>query len=454
MGGGEREGSSVVTAGEVPRGASPIQRDLRWNFFWLALAGALFEFGVAFADGAVVALFVARLTVSALAVGAAEAIARFGWLLPQLVAAHYAQALRYRKPIYLVAGWGRATALGLLAALLMFWEDSGSPDAASALLVLFFALWTVFSFVSGLAGVPYNDIVGRAIPSEHRSRLLAGRVFVGGALGIGAGVAIRTILQRAEVASVASYGAIFGAGAAVLALSTLCFALVREPPAPVVRGRPGFAAFLREGAQVVRQDARARLFIAAQFLGGFVTMALPFYVLQAWRVDGVAEAEVGTFVAAQTAGALALNPLWGWWGDRRGKLSLLKIVVAASLVSPALALLLPRLSHVMPAVALPGYALVFFALGAVTSGRTIAELGYLMEISPNDRRPEYSAYTNALVAPSRLLPLLAGVVVELVSFRVLFGLAAAAALARLAVLRRLEAGPLASRQDEIPDAQR
>jgi len=412
-----------------------MKQGLRRNFFWAALSGALFEFGAAFADtGTVVATFVGRLTPSAVAVGATESIARFGWLLPQLVAANYAQGLRYRKPIYLVGGWGRAFCLGLLGAVLLW----GNGDQDLPVLPLFFGLWTIFSFVAGLAGVPYNDIIGRTIPSDRRSRLLAIRVFAGGALGIGAGLSVRAILQRGEESSLAPYGLIFSAGAAVLALSTLCFALLSEPPAPIVRPRSSFSTFLWEGARVVRQDTRFRLFLYAQLLGGLTTMAAPFYVLQARRVSGVAEAEVGTFVAVQTFGALALNPLWGWWGDRRGKLSLLRLLAAISVISPMLAILTPWVSGLSPGLTLPAYAVVFFFLGAVSSGRIIAELGYLMEISPDHRRPEYSGYMNALVAPSRLLPLMAGSLVSLFSFQALFAVAALGVLARLAVLAKLE----------------
>lgn len=418
-----------------PQSCQQGHRDLRRNFFWAAASGVLFEFGAAFADtGTVVATFVGRLTPSALAVGAAESIARFGWLLPQLVTANYAQRVRYRKPIYLVGGWGRAFCLGLLGAVVLMWGGHHTLLG----LPLFFGLWTAFSFVAGVAGVPYNDIIGRTITSDRRSRLLAVRVFAGGALGVGAGFFIRAILQRSEEDSLAPYGLIFGSGAAVLALSTLCFALVREPPAPLVRSRSGFITFLREGAGVLRHDVRFRLFLCAQLLAGLTTMAVPFYVLQARRVSGVAEAEVGTFVAVQTFGALALNPVWGWWGDRQGKLSLLKLLAAISVISPTLAILIPWWSGLSPGLTLPTYAVVFFFLGAVSSGRVIADLGYLMEISPDHRRPEYSGYMNALVAPSRLLPLLAGSLVNVFSFQVLFAVAALAVLARLAVLAKLE----------------
>lgn len=389
-----------------------------------------------------VATFLGRLTPSPVAVGAAAAIARFGWLLPQLFAAHYAQGVRYRKPIYLVGAGGRAIALGCLAVVLLW--PTGLYGSDFAALTLFFTLWTVFSFISGLSGAAYNDVIGRAIPSEWRSRLLATRLFVGGGLAVVAGLLVRRILHTSAETSLRPYGLIFGAGALMLALSALCFAVIREPPAPVGPNRPSFRVFLQDGRRVLRHDPRFRLFLWAQLLGGVTKMAIPFYVVQATQVSGLHELEVGTLLAAQAVGGIAFNPLWGWWGDRRGKLSLLKMLALSSGVSPLLAIVLAS-SALPPATVVAGYAVVFFFVGATVSGEIIGDLGFLMEISPDDRRPEYSGYMNALVAPSRLLPLVGGVLLEVLSFQLLFALAACAALlARLAVLRsldRMPAGP-------------
>jgi MFS family permease len=129
------------------------------------------------------------------------------------------------------------------------------------------------------------------------------------------------------------------------------------------------------------------------------------------------------------------------------------LVTGASLASPVLALLLPWLSQALPIVTLPGYMLVFFSLGAVAGGRVIAELGYLIEISPDDRRPEYSAYTNVLVAPSRLLPLVAGAMVQVVSFPLLFLVAAGATLARLVALEQLRRTPRTVHPRGAPSAE-
>jgi len=61
--------------------------------------------------------------------------------------------------------------------LLTFNEPAGAWAVGG-----FPALWTLYAFVSGIIAVPYNDIVGRSIPSGARSRMLAWRFFYGGVL--------------------------------------------------------------------------------------------------------------------------------------------------------------------------------------------------------------------------------------------------------------------------------
>lgn len=406
---------------------------LSWNFAWATVAGILFQGGVAFLDtGTVVAAFIAQLTPSAVAVGAAELIARFGWFGPQIFAAYFALGRPYRKPIYLLGGWGRAIFLGLLA----LWLLVRPPGSPGRILALFFMLWTLYAFISGLAGVPYNDIIGRTIPSQRRSRLLAWRFLGGGLLAVAAGFAVQAILSRPGAYPFPiSYGLIFALAAGTLALSTLAFAQVREPPAPLPVEQPGFGDFLKRGLTIARADARFRTFVVVQWLEGVTWMVTPFYILQAQK-NGLGGEAVGLFLTVRMVGEFLFNPLWGWWGDKQGKRSLVRTVAAVSLLSPALALLLPL--AVGEGWQLAGYGGVFFFTGAVSAGAVIANLGYLMEISPDDQRPAYSGYMNALVAPTRLFPLLAGVLAELLSFQVIFFLAALAAGARVAILSRPE----------------
>ncbi len=187
---------------------------------------------------------------------------------------------------------------------------------------------------------------------------------------------------------------------------------------------------------VFRGDRRFRLFIYAQWLGGAVTMAFPFYILQATDMTG-GVADVAFLLGASTAGALASNGLWGWWGDRFGKRSLYEGVTLLRTAPPLLILVLAAQGGPGASSALPGLALVFMLLGALGNGITIAMLGYLMEISPDDRRPAYSGYFNAMVAPAALLPLAGAVIVEAASLQMVFAVSLIAAMLQFLAVRRL-----------------
>ena len=401
--------------------------------FWkIAGAGATFQAGSSSVDSAtIVASLVFQMTGSAFAVGAASAILRLGWLLPQLVVGYLAQRSPRRMPYYAFGAFGRATCLALIALLLWFSGASPGPTLAAAFLVL----WTVYAFVSGIVAVPYNDIVGRAIRPDRRSRLLAWRFFGGGMLALAAAAVIHQVLDRAP--SFAGYALVFAGAAALMVVSSTLFVSAGEPPNGNRQSREGqttgVGAFLREGWSVIRSDRPFRLFLYSQWLGGFALMALPFYVVSAMRFD-IGAADVATLLGAQTVGAIASNPLWGRIGDGLGKLRLLQ---AVALLRAAVPLGLLLLLVADPPEVLLWFVGLFFLLGALVNGTTISYLGYLMEVSPDDRRPAYSAYFNVMASPAALLPLAGAALINIVSLQAVFWVAAIAALAQFDLFRRL-----------------
>ena len=190
-------------------------------------------------------------------------------------------------------------------------------------------------------------------------------------------------------------------------------------------------SFLKGGWHVLSGDGRFRLFLYSQWLGGATLMALPFYVVAA-DTSGITAADVGLLLGAQTAGALASNPVWGKLGDRAGKLTMLQTVAAIRLLPPLIVLALLGLE-----AGVFGYMALFVVIGAMMNGVTIGYLGYLMEISPDDRRPAYSAYFNAMASPAALLPLFGAGLVSFVSIQVVFVAAILAALLQLVLLLRI-----------------
>ena len=408
--------------------------DSKRRFRHISVAGIFFQGGAAAVDTrTIVAALVHGLTHSVFAVGAAAAIAGFGWLLPQLFVAYYAQQRTRRLRFYIVGAFGRVACLAALAGMLWLVAD---PTGASSV-VAFFAIWTVFAFVSGIVAVPYNDIVARSIPSAQRSRMLALRFFGGGLLALAVAAAAHWILQA--LAFPGGYAALLLLGAVLLFISAVSFVSAGEPPAPAAPPvAAGFPAFLRGGLDTFRGDRCFRLFVAAQWLGGAAAMALPFYILQA----NSSAADVAFLLGAQTTGALLSNPLWGWWGDQRGKRSLLEAAAALGVLAPLFTLAWIAGGARWGEAALPYFALVFFLLGAGGNGSTIAQLGYLMEISPDDRRPAYSGYFNAWVAPAALLPMAGAVLAQAGSFAAVFAASLAAAALQFLTVRHLRAVPI------------
>lgn len=402
----------------------------RRRFWRIAGAGAAFQAGAAAVDSAtVVASLVFQLTGSAFLVGAASAVLRLGWLLPQLVVGFLAERVDRRMPFYVFGAYGRALCAGLIALLLWF----GAEWPAAMLAAGFLALWTVYSFVSGVVAVPYNDIVGRSIRSEARSRMLAWRFFGGGVVALGVAGFIRWSLE--VLPSLQAYALIFALSAALMLLSSTLFVSAGEPPlrrqATAATRHDSAGAFLRGGWRTLRDDARFRLFLQSQWLGGATMMALPFYVVAASQ-QGVGVADVGILLAAQTAGSLASNALWGRLGDRGGKLRLLQVVALVRILPP-----LGVLALLGTGTGLVGFGVLFVVIGAMMNGATIGYLGYLMEISPDDRRPAYSAYFNTLASPAALLPLLGAVFVSLISIHAVFVAAILAAAWQLTLLGRI-----------------
>lgn len=404
--------------------------------FWkIAAAGASFQAGSSAVDSAtIVAGLVNHLTGSVYAVGAASAVLRFGWLSTQLVVGFLAQRSRRRMPYYVVGAFGRATCLACIAALLAIAED----DQGAWVVAGFLILWTLYAFVSGIVAVPYNDIVARSIPSAGRSRMLAWRFFGGGVLALGVAAMVHRLLATGPIFT--AYALIFALAAALMYLSSISFTLAGEPPVPATfeerASSNGFQAFLGDGLRVFRFDRRFRLFLYTQWLAGATLMALPFYVVAATTV-GLELKDIGVLLGAQTAGSLVSNPLWGHIGDKYGKLRLLQSVNVLRLVSP-----IGMLAIIFAGgLSLPGVlwacSALFFAIGALVNGVTIGYLGFLMEISPDDQRPAYSAYFNTLASPAALLPLVGALIADTLSLEAVFVGAVLASLLQVYLLSRL-----------------
>lgn len=304
---------------------------------------------------------------------------------------------------YVIGAFGRASCMAVLAITLVIGAQLTNERLAIAVMVM------VYSFVSGIVAVPYNYIVARAVPSGLRSRLLATRFFGGGVLALGVvGIADNLV---SSFPFPQSYAAIIALASILMFVSSMVFTTVGESKVREDKeNKSSFIQYLKEGINVFHDDRRFRLYVYAQWCSGAVLMAMPFYVVQA-SVSGFQLERVALLLGGQTLGALSSNILWGWWGDKLGKGNLMRVVALGRVLPPIAIIVLATSESLDKEMTLFAYITIFFVLGALANGLTIAAIGFLMEISPDHLRPAYSGYFNAMTAPAFLLPLLAGILI-------------------------------------------
>jgi len=382
----------------------------RRNFFGGLWHGAFLALGVALTQPTtVIASFVAELTGSTVWVGGLSTVLTVAAALPQLFVARLVEPRAKKMPFLLLAIYLRVASWGLLAWLIYAIGDS-NPDLLAWALV---GLLAVFYAGGGLGNIPYTDIIGKVIPASRRGTFFGGKEALAGPLAVGAALMARRIL--AGVGYPDSYALLFGLAAAALALASIGFWLIREPPRTDAPGRSQpWRAYL---AQLVAAAGRLRTLIIIQLLTGFSLMALPFYVVYAQREMGAPSEAVGWFLLAQVTGGVLGNLVWARLVDRVSSRTMLTACAVTSTAAPLLAIALGSLGWwgLLPTV---------FLAGAAFNGRRVGFQSALLELAPATERPTFAALNAVLIVPLAVLPLLAGLFLQEQPYPALFALTA------------------------------
>jgi len=436
------------------------QPEFRRNFVLGILNGSLVNLGLAFIDPfTVLPVFITRLGGSGMLVGLASAVYGTGWFFPQAFAAAAAETRVRVIGIYRAMTVVRVAALMALVAA-MFCVD---PSRPRMLLAFVIGSLSVAQVAAGISGVPFLEVTSKMFPVETRGRFFAARRFIGGLLGIGAGVVVAVVLgQRTRglagdgvIQSVRSvlmhlgwvglsfprnYAVLFTIGTALSAVGYAAFCAVRETPSVHLPARRSVRSLFDDGFMLLRHHPNYRLFLAVRVCWQFTAMAFPFYATYAVLHLGFGESAVGVFVSVWIGSAVAANAVWGRLADRSGNRVVLVLTALMSLAPPLLILTAVRSSGGAP----PSWrtfgivALTFLLNGFARSGRFISNMTYLLEFVPQNRRAAYVGFMNTMSAPFLLSPVLGGLLVEAVSFRALFLVAFASAIANVFLSTRLD----------------
>jgi len=383
--------------------------NLRWNFAMGLLHGVFFNGGMAFSNSTtILSVFLNTFTHSKVIVGLFSSVMNTGSVLPQLFVANKLENKVYKKPVLVMAITIRALCWGLLGLITYF---LGGSHPLMIVISLFFLL-TLFSFMGGIAAVPFTDIWGKAIPSTLRGRFFGYRQLLGGLLAISAGFIVKYILGNKNLSFPDNYAFLFLFSFIFISISYLALGSVKEPVEEVHKTKLTFKNFLKKAFGILKLDRNYRMFLFVQILIGANGLILPFYVLYAKDVIGIEEKMIGMFISAQMLGSTLSNVLWAYLSDYAGNKKVIQINAFLSLLMPLVALLITKQLWTL-------FLLLFILIGFSMAGGAIGYTNFLLDIAPSKDRPAYISLNGTLTIPAMLFPLIGGIIIQYTSYKFL-----------------------------------
>ena len=401
------------------------------NYRWGVLNGFLASTGDGFLNTSVVlAGFASRLGASNTVIGLLPAIAQGGWMLPQILVAARVRSLPYKLPVYRSsAGIRIASYAAMVLVTALLWQ------MPALCLSLFIVAMTINALASGMAGLPFLEVVSKVIPSPRRAAFFGLRNLVGGLLAFGAGLAVRWILSAdSGLIFPYTYVLIFALATVFYAVAYTAFGRVQEPP-DEAQPPSDIRQELRAIPQLLRSDAHFRAFLGVRLILAFASLADPFYTVYALRELHVPSSMLGVFLMTITGVAPLSNVLWRYVAERKGSRRIIRYSAAVAFVAPLIAIALgyfaPGTVGSEVAVAarhsLVGWAYlsVFVASSMAAQGFNLGHTNHLLNISPPHSRSRYIGTLNTLVGLALFAPVLGGVVADWAGYAAVFGLSAA-----------------------------
>lgn len=403
------------------------EHEVRRSFALGVFNGTAFRFAETLIDPPLILTwFVSQLTSSNLLIGLVAPMGNAGWFLPQIFVSTRIQRMERKMPSYTLAAVIRTIAWVLLAAAVWLVDDP------RLLLVGFFALYAIARLSAGLAGLTFFDVVAKTIPARRRGSFFAWRQLLGGLLGLGGGWIVKMLLNHPALPFPRGHAVLFLLYCAVMVLALAAFALIREPPGPVVAEPVTLGEQLRRAGRLWRTDRVYRRYIAARLSLAMANVALPFYGIYAKNVLGAPEGMVGIYVVARVGALLLSNLLWGRLSDERGNRLVMRLVSLGSGLAALSALALVGVMGLLrpqgawlPYLALP----LFFLDGAMLPAQILSGSNFLLELVPGAERPLYLGLSNTLMGVVVLISGLGGLVVDFFGFAGLFAVSLGLCLA-------------------------
>jgi len=400
---------------------SPVYPRSRWNLF--AFGSDTILFSIAYSGflnpTVIIPAFLATTGANTTIVGLVLTLISLAWSLPQFIGGNVLGRFPRKKPVVLTAAiGGRIFIPGFV--ILMSVTGGNPPGLMSVGLCV--ALM-IFLCGDGFATIGWLDMLTRAFPSEKRGSYIAIWQAVSSVGILGASALVTVVLANNGPAFPQNYIIIFGCGAIMFFLSVVGSISIHEPPqagdAPATTHVP-WDELATHLLTIWRTDARLRKLASARVVFSFAMMAFSYFALFATDVLHLPADVLGQFIGAQTVGTMIGGLVLGRVADRYGPHRSIQIGALIMLTTPILGLLMSTRTWWMTSWLNWMYIWIYICTGLVNNLLFLGFGSYLMDIAPSGQRTIYIGAVNAINSIGVVAPLVAGWLLTISSYTVLF----------------------------------
>jgi MFS family permease len=328
------------------------------------------------------------------------------------------------KKKFLLGGINLRVMALLSLSLLFLYSDTLTK---STVFISIFVLISIFSFSGSFANVSYIDILGKTISQKRRKQFFSLKQFISSIGLLSSAFLAGYVLKRYAFPTNYSYTYLFAA--LLLLIASIGFYFLSEKVASTNK-KISFKEFFTQMPQEIKRNSQLKYYlIIINFMGIGISL-LPFVVLLAKENQGINFGLIGTFIIFRTVGML-IGSLSLYFMSKKFKYKyvlLFDVLLGASI--PILALLLQQHLSLFP--------LIFTLAGIFISTFKISLNGMLIEISTNENRTLYAGMSGAGNILTSIFPLVAGVLIQLLGFNIVFSLISISILMSYFAVRKIQ----------------
>jgi hypothetical protein len=366
----------------------------------------------------VLVTFLSMLTPSPLLLGLLLPIRDGAWALPQIWVSGYLQSVSHKLTIYRRLSLMRILLWAALAVTINFVRDP------NWLLAAFFIVFTFSSLISGLAGLPFFEVVSKTIPPERRGEFFAWRLGLGGVGSVVASIIVRWLLDPAgPLPFPSNYGLLSVLFFILATVSMIAFNQVVEPVDQQVRPRLHLSRQLKRAFQVIKENKLYRRYLTLQSAMMIAGAATPFFAVYVQQQLGGSPAMVGIYLGILTIAGLLSNALLGKISRRVRYSRIMHLATLAGIGMSGLVLLLAviaRTLEISSGAASLWLLPVFVLAGIRNAAAGVAGNSLLLNIAPDEDRSLYIGFGNSWMGIVLLSTGFSGVIVTVMGFEALF----------------------------------